>query len=80
MSLSDAARYRLAARSAGWRDGRSRFVCRSAHPSGELLGSASPKASVLIAIGVLVGAGLVATRLPSRNASRVDPLVAIRVE
>jgi len=34
----------------------------------------------VIATLVLVGAGLVAALLPSRNASRVDPLVAIRAE
>jgi len=34
----------------------------------------------VIATLVLVGAGVVAALLPSRNASRVDPLVAIRTE
>ena len=34
----------------------------------------------LIAVIVLVGAGVVATLLPSRSAARVDPLIAIRTE
>ena len=37
-------------------------------------------APFVIAVLVLVGAGIVATLLPSRNASRVDPLVALRSE
>jgi ABC-type antimicrobial peptide transport system permease subunit len=34
----------------------------------------------VIATVVLIGAGIAATLIPSRTASRVDPLIAIRTE
>jgi ABC-type antimicrobial peptide transport system permease subunit len=37
-------------------------------------------APFVMAVIVLTGAGIMATLLPSRNASRVDPMLAIRSE
>jgi putative ABC transport system permease protein len=37
-------------------------------------------AQLALAVGVLIAVGLVATLVPSRNAARVDPLIAMRAE